>query len=287
MGGRVLITGASTGIGLALARRLLATTDRDLVLTARRESLGRFERAGITESERVTLLALDVTSAADRRAVVEALEETGGVDVLVNNAGVAYRAVVEHVREEDRLRQMNVNFRSPMELIRSVLPGMRARGAGRIINISSVSGMMAMPTMAVYAASKFALEGATEALWYEVRPFGIHVTLVQPGFVRSDGFTHVRSTELSEGAQRGSDAYHAHYRHMSAFVARLMDRAWATPGSVARVVARTIARRRPPLRVLATPDAWFFHWLRRLLPRRAYHALLYRALPGIREWGDR
>ena len=282
---RVLITGASTGIGLALARRLLATTDHDLVLTARRESLGRFEAAGLFPSDRVQLAALDVPT--ERRAVVDRLEERGGVDVLVNNAGVAYRAVVEHVREDDRLPQMDVNFRSPMELIRAVLPGMRSRRAGRIVNISSVSGMMAMPTMAVYAASKFALEGATEALWYEVRPFGILVTLVQPGFVRSDGFTHVRLTQLSAGSQRGDDSYHAHYRHMSAFVGKLMARAWATPASVARVVARTIERRRPPLRVLATPDAWFFHWLRRLLPRRAYHALLYRALPGIREWGGR
>ena len=89
---------------------------------------------------------------------------------------------------------MDVNFRSPMELTRLVLPGMRAKRAGRIITVSSVGGMMAMPTMAAYSASKFALEGAHEALWYEVRPWGIRVSLVQPGFVHSDGFQKVRYT---------------------------------------------------------------------------------------------
>lgn len=283
----VLITGASTGIGLALARRLVATTDHRLVLTARAGSLHRFAASGVVASERVWLRAMDVTSDAERRHVVGEIDATlGGVDMLVNNAGVAYRAVVEHVREEDRLRQMDVNFRSPMELARLVLPAMRGRRAGRIVNVSSVAGMMAMPTMAVYAASKFALEGAAEALWYEVRPFGVHVSLVQPGFVRSDGFEHVLSTGLSACAQgRKDDPYHAHYEHMGGFVERLMRRSPSTPDDVARVIARTLARRRPPLRVAGTLDARFFGLLRRLLPRGLYHALLYRSLPGIGVWG--
>jgi NAD(P)-dependent dehydrogenase (short-subunit alcohol dehydrogenase family) len=93
-----------------------------------------------------------------RQAIVaEAEWDWGGIDVLINNAGVSYRAVVEHVDDRERLSQMDVNFRSPMELIRLLLPGMRAKRSGRIISVSSVGGMMAMPTMAAYSASKFAL----------------------------------------------------------------------------------------------------------------------------------
>ena len=92
-----------------------------------------------------------------------------------------YRAVLEHVSDAERVAQMDVNYLAPMDLIRLVLPRMREKHAGRILNVSSVGGMMAMPTMAVYSASKFALEGATEALYYEVRPWNIRVSLIQPG----------------------------------------------------------------------------------------------------------
>src|SRR3954470_23055536 len=145
----VLVTGASTGLGLALARRLLAT-DYRVVLTARRGSLARFGEAGIADDgDRVLVRPLDVISAAERHALIEELDDRfAGVDVLVNNAGLMYRAVLEHVSDEERVAQMDVNYLAPMDLIRLVLPRMRARRAGQIINVSSVGGMMAMPTMA-------------------------------------------------------------------------------------------------------------------------------------------
>lgn len=282
----VLLTGASTGLGLALARLLLATPYR-LILTARSESMRRFAAAGITESARVWLRPLNITHEAERRQVIaEAGRHWGGVDILVNNAGVAYRAVVEHVNETERRAQLDVNFRAPMELIRLVLPYMRRRRHGRIINISSVGGMMAMPTMGIYSASKFALEGMTESLWYEVRPWNIKVSLVQPGFIRSSSFERTRYTDLSgPAARREDDPYYAHYAQMSRFIARCMERATATPEDVARVVLRTMRRKRPPLRVAGTFDARLFGLLRRLLPRRVYHALLYRGLPQVARWG--
>ena len=284
---RILVTGASSGVGLALARRLVNTPHR-VVLTARAESLGRFAAAGIHESECLMIRALDVSSDEQRRFVVDEMNARwGAVDVLINNAGVAYRAVVEHVTEQDRLIQMDVNFRSPMELTRLVLPRMREQRFGRIMNVSSVGGMMAMPTMAVYSASKFALEGASEALWYEVRPWNVRVSLIQPGFIRSDGFEKVRFTPLSRASQGDSpDPYSNHYRFMERFIASLMGRALATPDSVARTVLRQMSRRRPPLRVPATLDARLFSMLRRLLPRRLYHWVLYRSLPGIGRWGS-
>ena len=284
----VLITGASSGLGLAIGRALIRRNYR-VILTARPASLGRFKQHGIEESDRVWLRPLDVTNAAERKAVVEeANQRWDGVDVLLNNAGISLRSVVEHVSEDDRILQMNVNFVAPIELARLVLPRMRKKRRGRILNISSVGGMMAMPTMSIYSASKFALEGASEALWYEVRPFGIHVSLIQPGFINSDGFDNARFTDLSQTAHDTiSSAYHWHYHYMKGFIARISRRVLATPSSVARTVVRTIEHRRPPLRVPATFDATVFSLLRRVLPRTLYHWLLYRSLPRVTDWGYR
>ena len=285
-GKTVLITGATTGLGLAIARAL-TKTDYRVYLTARQSSLPRFDMHQVSESEHVRIRALDVTSAEQRtRIVAEAERDWGGIDILINNAGIAYRAVVEHVTEEERIAQMNVNFRSPMELIRLVLPGMREKLAGRIITMSSVGGMMAMPTMAAYSASKFALEGAHESLWYEVRPWGIKVSLVQPGFIDSDGFQRVRHTPKSDRSKHElAEPYHEHYVNMGPFIERLMKSSRATPDSVARVVLKTMRRRHPPLRVPATLDAIGFSILRRILPRNSYHWLLYKMLPKVDTWG--
>lgn len=282
----VLVTGASTGLGLALAKLLLARPYR-LVLTARRASLERFAEEAIVESESCWLRAMDVTCATEREELIEEIEwRWGGVDILVNNAGVSYRAVVEHVSEQERIQQLDVNFLAPMELTRLVLPGMRKRRHGRILNVSSVGGMMAMPTMSLYSASKFALEGASEALYYEVKPWGIHVSLIQPGFINSSGFQNVRFTNLSQAEHDvETSAYHQHYRHMEGFIERVMRSVPATPESVARKILRTIEARRPPLRVPATLDAIVFSWLRRWLPRQFYHWVLYHSLPKVRIWG--
>jgi len=282
----VLVTGASTGLGLALAQ-LLVRADYRLILTARAASMHRFAEAGLTETSRVWLRPLDVTVADERRRIVaEATEDWGGVDVLINNAGIAYRSVVEHVTAEERFKQLDINFQSPMELIRLVLPGMREKQRGRIINISSVGGMMAMPTMALYSASKFALEGATEALWYEVRPWNIKVSLVQPGFIHSESFQNtVYTAESQKAARDPSNPYYQHYFQMAGFIARLMGASLSTPEKVARKILRTMEQKNPPLRVPATFDASFFALLRRLLPRNLYHWMLLRGLPGVKLWG--
>lgn len=283
----ILITGATTGIGLALTRLLLEKTRHPLLLTARQSSLHRFAELDIYESERVHIRPLDVRDGAERQAVIdEANARWGGVDILVNNAGLAWRSVVEHVDEDERIEQMHVNFRGPMGLIVAALPGMRARGHGRIINVSSVAGMMAMPTMGIYSASKWALEGMSEALWYEMKPWNIHVTLVAPGFVHSESFENTRYTVQSRLASNAeTDPYHAHYTHMEGFIANLMQYTWSRPEDVARRLLKVIRHPNPPLRTAGTWDAAVFSLLRRLLPRGMYHGLLYRMLPGIHAWG--
>lgn len=283
----VLVTGASAGIGLAIARRLRKQEDLFLVLTARESSLARFAEEGMEESDRLWFRPLEITSEEDRVRLIEEIDrELGGVDVLVNNAGITYRSVVEHVTEKERTHQMGVNFRGPMELTRLALPAMRARRSGRVINISSVAGMMAMPTMGVYSASKFALEGASEALFYEVKPWNIQVCLLQIGFIKSDGFTKVPYTEFSrDAAEDRSNVYYKHYECMIRFIETWMKRSRTSPESVAKCVERLIRRRRIPLRAKGTPDAVLFSIMRRVLPAPFYHWVLYHNLPCVKKWG--
>ncbi len=282
----ILITGASVGIGLELAK-LLRDSPHRLVLTARASSLARFAEEGLVAGERVLLLPLDVTKADERRAAIRAVEDRwGGVDVLVNNAGISYRAVAEHVTETERFAQLDANFLGPMELIRLALPHMREQRYGRIINVSSVGGMTAMPTMSIYSASKFALEGASESLWYEMRPFGVRVSLVRPGFINSDGFRKVHFTAQGQRAlDDPSDPYHAHYANMHELIEGLMTLTFYTPRDVAETILEVIEQKNPPLWVAGTLDAQLFDFLRRIIPSGLYHRLLYAGLPRIWRWG--
>ena len=178
------ITGCSTGLGRALAQSVLRHGHR-CVVTARDET----RIADIVKPYPNTALAvaLDVTDEQQRESsVVRAEEIFGGIDVLVNNAGHGYLAAVEE-GEEDRIREMfETNFFALAALVRRVLPGMRARGHGHILNISSVGGLIGNPGSGYYSASKFAVEGLSQALAKEVTPLGIRVTVIEPGPFRTD-----------------------------------------------------------------------------------------------------
>lgn len=285
----VVITGAGRGLGLSIALALHATGRYRLALTARRESFEVALRHPVLHGNDVLWVPMDVTDVAEREAGIDRVAtHFGRIDVLVNNAGTMVRAVVEHLTDSDHQRQFAVNYRAPLELARLVLPGMRERRSGHIVNVSSVGGMMAMPTMGVYSASKFALEGASEALYYEVRPWNVRVTLVEPGFINSDGFEHVAYTSRSRSALESARApYRSHYEHMAGFIEKVMRRVPSTPESVARRIARLLERKHPPLRLAGTFDAALFALMRRVLPRGLYHEILYQSLPGIRSWGPR
>jgi short-subunit dehydrogenase len=282
----ILITGASTGLGLATAK-LLINNNYTLILTARERSLYRFEQEGLKESSSIWIRKLDVTNHKERKNLIEeANNRLGGIDILINNAGISYRSVVEHVTEHERIEQLNINFLSAMELTRLVLPSMRKKRKGKIINISSVGGMMAMPTMSIYSSSKFALEGASESLWYEVKPWNINICLIQPGFINSNSFENTHPTLLSKNSiEDQSDPYHQHYINMKGFIEKIMHKTTCTPEKVAKVILKTIKKKNPPLRVPGTFDAIFFYYLRRLIPRQLYHTILYKALPKIKNWG--
>ncbi len=286
----VLITGASTGLGLVLAKSLIAGDQHNLVLTARQKSLHRFTDEGITESQFVHLRPLDITNKFERLEVIlECESKLGGLDILINNAGVALRSVVEDASADDRINLLDVNYISPMRLAALALPSMRARKSGKILNISSAAGLIGMPTMAAYCGSKFALEGATESLWYEVKPWNIHVSLIIPGFIHSDSFNKTLKTTLSNESlhSRGRDPYYNHYTSMEKLIASAMNWTWATPESIAKKIIRVMNSKKPPLRVLATVDAWVLFLFRRFLPRSVYHWFVFLSVSKSKKWGKK
>ena len=283
----VLVTGVTSGIGLALARRLWRTELR-VVATGRRDSLKKISGEEFKENDRFLIRPLDVTIEAERCALIDELEKKwGGVDVLVNNAGVNLRSVVEHLTVEEEVELFQTNYFGPMALARLVLPTMRKKQRGWIINVSSVGGMMAMPTMGAYSAAKFALEGASEALWYELRPWNVTVTLIQPGFIHSNSFRNTYLSKRAKASVEGNGWYTAHYKEMGCFIEKLMDKTLVSPEDVAETIYKTLNQANPPLRRPTSVDGHFFSLLRRFVPRRMYHAVLYRFLPGVMRWGKR
>ena len=179
-----LITGVSSGLGRALAEEVLARGETVVGTVRSRADLDRFEALALG---RAIGVELDVTDrAAIRRVVPAVLEAQGGVDVLVNNAGYALSGAFEEVSDDEFAHQMDTNFTGAAWVIAAALPALRRRGGGRVINVSSQSGLIGYAGLSVYSASKFALEGLSESLQAELAPFGIKVTIVQPGGFRTD-----------------------------------------------------------------------------------------------------
>ncbi|MGE4130730.1 MAG: SDR family NAD(P)-dependent oxidoreductase [Bdellovibrionales bacterium] len=285
----ILVTGCGSGIGLALAECLYRIKSYRLVFTARRSRLESL-RQKFVENDRCWIRELDVTNEKHRELLLQEIHEKWeGVNILVNCAGISYRSVLEHMTEQDEQLQLATNYLGPVALIRGVLPKMREEGRGKIINVSSVSGILAMPTMASYTASKYALEGASEALWYEVKPLGINVSLIQPGFVHSKSYKNVYYTKAAKKAEEAGDdlPYGDYYSNMTPFVARLMRLSVTKPTSIAKLVLKVIRTENPPLWVPATYDALIFYYLRRFVPRRILLFVLFSALPRVRRWGDK
>jgi NAD(P)-dependent dehydrogenase (short-subunit alcohol dehydrogenase family) len=177
------ITGASRGIGALIAEAALA--DGNAVVAAGRNIAAIAERLG--ESPALLPVTLDVTSEAQAKAAVQAaIEKFGRIDVLVNNAGFGLLGAVEESADKDVRRMYDTNVFGLLNVTRAALPTMRANRSGHVINISSVGGYRAAAGFGVYSSTKFAVEGITEALHAELKPLGIHATVVEPGYFRTD-----------------------------------------------------------------------------------------------------
>ena len=177
-----LITGCSTGFGRELAKHVLELGYR-AVVTARKPD----EAADLAAKGEALILELDVTDQGQIDAAIKATEEKfGRIDVLVNNAGIGYFAAVEEGEDEQVRRMFEINVFGLSWMIQAALPGMRKQRSGFIVNLSSIGGLRGFPSLGYYNATKFAVEGLSEALWQEVEPMGIKVMLVEPSGFRTD-----------------------------------------------------------------------------------------------------
>ncbi|GGN44872.1 SDR family NAD(P)-dependent oxidoreductase [Streptomyces fuscichromogenes] len=239
------ITGGTPGgFGPAYADVALERGD-NVVLTARRPHL-LDEWAG-SHGDRVLVLPLDVTDTRQTREAVQAAEERfGGIDVLVNNAGRGWYGSVEGAADADVRRSLDLNFFSVIGLLRAVLPGMRARGSGWIINMSSVAGRRGVPGFGYYSAAKFAVEGLTEVLRHEVAPFGINVIAVEPGAFRTRAYSGFADEPVSETV----DAYLPLVESVRASMVDQDGRQPGDPYRGVRAVVNAMDQDRPPSRLV-------------------------------------
>jgi NAD(P)-dependent dehydrogenase (short-subunit alcohol dehydrogenase family) len=261
----VLITGTSSGIGRACAEAL-ATSGYRVFGTQRRPREG---------SAAFETLIVDVDDAASvSRAVATVVDKAGRIDAVINNAGNAWMGAVEETSIDEARAQLETNFFGVLRVVHAVVPIMRRQGGGRIINISSLAGVLGMPFSGLYSASKFALEGMTESLRRETRHFGIHVSLVEPG----DFDTGLPAARRMTAQSQSSDVYRDFFAAIK--TAQDRDEAMAPkPVAVAELVRRILRARRPKLRYgVGRLGQRIVIPLKRFLPQSWFEWLLGKAL---------
>jgi NAD(P)-dependent dehydrogenase (short-subunit alcohol dehydrogenase family) len=269
----VLITGCSSGIGKVTAR-LLAERGHRVVATAPSEAL----LADCPDNAALRAV-LDVTSDESvRRAVALAERELGPISVLVNNAGYCQPGPIEQLSDAQIAQQFEVNVFGALRTVRAVLPAMRAAGRGRIINVSSVVGVVSFPFIGLYAASKHALEGLSDALRIEVAPFGIQVVVVEPGWIRTN-FARTATNLADRSLLADGQPYALALRRAEARQ-DYMKYADGTPEQVADTLVRALEARTPRTRYRITAVSKWFPVLKTVTPTRAFDGL-HRLLVGL------
>ncbi len=261
------MTGASRGIGEATARYFL---DRGWCVAA---AMRTPSQSALGPSNRLRLYEMDVMSGASVRAAMEAaIADFGRIDVVVNNAGLCVVGALEELSEDDDQRVLDTNVLGAMRVTRAALPHFRACGGGRIVNVSSMCGQMTLPLYSAYCASKWALEGFSESLAFELRSHGIKVKIVEPGVHRTGSF----DGQMSRRAEREE---HPGYAAFSAAVLPRLaafERSAPAPDAVARAIHRAATDRLPRLRYPVGSRAALL--ARRLVPSSLYVRAVRRLL---------
>jgi NAD(P)-dependent dehydrogenase (short-subunit alcohol dehydrogenase family) len=243
------ITGAGRGMGVDIAQAALAA-GQAVVATGRDPD--RVAKA-IGEADDLLAVKLDITDPADSEAAVKAaLERFGRIDVLVNNAGNFYAGYFEETSPEQVRAQIETNLFGPMNLTRAVLPVMRRQRFGHIITISSLAGLVGIEFCAAYATSKFGLEGWMESLRFDVEPYGIHTTIVEPGFFRTDLLVEGASTIWPE---LSIDDYAERTAQTKAAWQAMNGGQGGDPAKLAAALITLAEHENPPLRWVAGADA--------------------------------
>jgi len=242
-----LITGCSTGFGLELAKQAMVLGYRT-VITARNPA----KLEGYSVNDRVLVLTLDVTQADQVKAAIQATQSRfGRIDVLVNNAGIGYFAAIEE-GEEAAVRDMfEVNVFGLSRMIQAVLPAMRQQGRGCIVNIASLAGLRGMPALGQYCATKFAVEGLSEALRQEVEPLGIRVMVVEPSGFRTDW-----AGRSARESKQQIPAYQATAGRVRLAIRAASGHQPGDPVRAAQAILKAVASLKPPHHLLLGKDAF-------------------------------
>jgi NAD(P)-dependent dehydrogenase (short-subunit alcohol dehydrogenase family) len=268
----VLVTGASTGIGEATARRLKGA-GWEVFAAARKDA--DVDRLG---GEGFAAVKLDVTDADSIAAAKKQIDERG-LSGLVNNAGVAVSGPIEHLPLDELRHQLEVNLVGQVAVIQAFMPNIR-EAKGRIVNVSSIGGRMALPLVGPYAASKYGLEAVSDALRRELRPWGIHVSLIEPGAVVTPIWDRGRETADRLEAEMGEQARSRYGKladKIRAETEKIPERG-AAPDEVAKAIERALTDSRPKLRYVVGSDAKMRLRVKALVGDRAMDALIARTL---------
>ena len=263
----ILVTGASSGIGFDAARQLAAHGHR--VYAAAR----RIERMEPLKAQGVSVMKMDVTdeqSMADGVAAILAAE--GRIDVLVNNAGYGYFGAIETVSMEEARRQLEVNVFGLARLCQLVLPTMRKQHSGRIVNIASVAGRSVIYFGGWYHVSKYSVEAFSDALRMEMKPFGIDVSIIEPGAIKTD-WGIIAADHLAESS-KGTPYEEAASRWASTMRTMYQSKYLSSPKVITRAILRATESRHPKARYRKgrlSGTMLFFHWL---LPARCWDAIM-------------
>lgn len=262
-----LVTGASSGIGEDTVKRLLGAGFAVYAGARRVDRMQSLGQAG------ARVLALDVTDDRSMSAAVDTiLQETGRIDVLVNNAGYGSYGSVEDVPIEEGRRQFEVNLFGLARLTQLVLPTMRTQRSGRIVNITSIGGKIGEPFGAWYHATKFAVEGFSDSLRMELHGFGVDVIIIEPGAIRTEWGEIAREGLLRHS---GDGAYRDGARqHAAMFTSTYESRLPSSPDVVARTIVKSVQAARPRTRYAVGGGAHLVLFLRRWLSDRGFDAAM-------------
>ncbi|CAN5317309.1 oxidoreductase [soil metagenome] len=243
-----LITGVNSGLGRAFAEAALEAGDIVIGTVRSGQAATAYEALAPGRAHALVLDVTDFEAVADK--VAHARRRFGVIDVLVNNAGYGQEGVVEESSLDDLRRQFDANVFGAVAMIKAVLPGMRERGSGRIINVTSMGGFITMPGIAYYCGSKFALEGISEALGKEVKSLGIHVTALAPGQFRTDW-----AGRSMERAPRSIPAYDAVMDPVRTARQAKSGHQPGDPAKAAQALLQLVASDAPPTRLFLGEDA--------------------------------
>ena len=243
-----LITGAGRGLGLDITRALLAAGFTVVATGRNPDNVAK----AIGESENLLVVKLDITNPADAEAAVKrAVDRFGRIDVLVNNAASFYAGFFEKLSMEEIELQVSTSLFGPMNVTRAVLPVMRQQRSGQIITISSTAGLVGFEFGAAYAASKFGIEGWMQSLQAEVEPFGIHTTIINPGFFRTELLTE----ESTKYAERPIEDYNERRAQQMQFWKGANGQQSGDPAKLAQALITISDQEKPPRRFIAGADA--------------------------------